>query len=126
MKADRKEDKGGYLWLKFRTGIFPVTSVGSYLGPYLVLFGAIFRMTALINVGIVLFFFAVVFTVATLPVEFNASRRAIKQLVQGGYVSEQEVDGAKKVLSAAALTYVAAAATAIMQLLYFLSLRDRR
>jgi len=120
------QDKTGYLFLKVRTGLFPVTSLGSQLGPFLVIFGVIFQFAGLINLGILLFSFAVFFTLVTLPVEFNASRRAVKQLVDGGYVSQDEVSGVRKVLSAAALTYVAAAAQAIMTLLYYLSLRGRR
>jgi len=120
------QDQRGYVPLKMRTGLFPVTAVGSRLGPFLVIAGLFFRWSGLINIGILLFSAAVFFTIVTLPVEFNASGRAVKQLVQGGYVTDQEVQGVKKVLSAAALTYVAATAQAIMQLLYFLSLRNRR
>lgn len=120
------QDQRGYLPLRMRTGLFPLTAAGSRLGPILVIMGVIFRFGGLINIGIVLFSAAVFFTLVTLPVEFNASRRAVAQLVQGGYLSEQEVVGVRKVLSAAALTYVAAAAQAIMTLLYYLSLRNRR
>ena len=78
------------------------------------------------QIGILLFSVAVAFTVLTLPVEFNASRRAMKALADGGYLSEDELKGARKVLSAAAMTYVASTAMAIMQLLRLLLLSNRR
>lgn len=120
------QDQHEYFPLKIRTGMFPVTSFGSQLGPILVIVGLFTRWPPLINAGILLFSFAVLFTIVTLPVEFNASRRAVKLLVNGGYIQGEEVRGIRKVLSAAALTYVAAAAQAIMTLLYLLSLRNRR
>ena len=120
------QDSRGYLPLKLRTGIYPATAFGSNLGPFLVILGFFMRSPGLINFGILLFSAAVLFTIITLPVEFNASRRAVKQLVKGGYVGQDEVAGVKRVLSAAALTYVAAAAQAIMTLLYYISLRNRR
>lgn len=82
--------------------------------------------TWLMDAGIILFSVAVLFTVITLPVEFNASRRAIKVLERGGYLTTDELPKAKKVLDAAALTYVAAAATAVLTLLRLLILRNSR
>ena len=79
--------------------------------------GLILGYKPLVNVGIILFSLAVLFTVVTLPVEFNASKRALKVLENSNILYEDEVIGAKKVLGAAALTYVAAALTAILQLL---------
>jgi Zn-dependent membrane protease YugP len=81
---------------------------------------------SLLDVGILLFSFAVVFQLVTLPVEFDASSRALVQLNRLGLVSPAEQDGAKRVLSAAALTYVAAAASAVLSLVRLLILRDRR
>ena len=77
------------------------------------------------DLGILLFTFAVLFSVVTLPVEFNASRRAMAQLQQGGYMAPDELDGARKMLTAAALTYVAATAVAVSQLIRLLVLRGR-
>ncbi|GMU91805.1 MAG: membrane protein [Candidatus Hydrogenedentota bacterium] len=105
---------GALMW---RNAIYPITSVTSTLSWPLLLAGLFLGMTPLLHIGIALFSFAVLFTVITLPVEFNASSRAIRALAQGGYLTEDELYGAKKVLSAAALTYVAAAAVAVLELL---------
>lgn len=114
-----------YVPMQVRQLIYPVSSLGSTLAFPLILLGVFlpyFGMHApwLINVGIWLFTAAVAFTVITLPVEFNASSRALRALASGGYLSEDELQGAKAVLDAAALTYVAAAAAAILQLLRLL------
>jgi hypothetical protein len=105
---------GALMW---RNAIYPITSITSTLSWPLLLAGLVLNMTPLLHIGIALFSFAVLFTVITLPVEFNASSRAIRALAQGGYLTDDELYGAKKVLSAAALTYVAAAAVAILELL---------
>jgi len=85
--------------------------------------GFLFRGGVLMDIGIYLFLAAVIFQVVTLPVEFNASKRALLQLENGGYLARDEIRSARKVLSAAALTYVAAAAVAVMHLVRLLILR---
>ena len=117
----------GYFPLKFRNAILPVANLGSQLGVPLVLIGLIFSFgDTLINVGILLFAFAVLFQVVTLPVEFNASKRAVKLLDEQGILYGEELSGCKKVLSAAAMTYVAAAASSALQLLRLVILGGKR
>ncbi len=111
------QHQAGYVPLKLRTAIAPAASFGSNLGFILFFIGLIFtRNTILMNAGILLFSAAVLFTVVTLPVEINASRRAMRELSDHTILVATELDGARKVLSAAALTYVAAALMAILQL----------
>jgi hypothetical protein len=112
--------------LALRTTIVPVASFGSQLAFPLFFIGLIFAWEPLLNAGLILFSVAVLFTLVTLPVEFNASRRAVAALSQSGVVTREELGGVKRVLSAAALTYVAAAATAIAQLLGMLLIAGRR
>jgi len=108
----------GYLAFRLSSAIVPAANLGSNLGIILFFVGLIFfRSGMLMNIGILLFSAAVLFTVVTLPVEFNASRRAIAQLENKSILVGDELAGAKKVLSAAALTYVAAALMAMLQLL---------
>lgn len=117
----------GYFPLKFRNAILPVANLGSQLGVPLVVIGLIFSFgDTLINIGILLFAFAVLFQVVTLPVEFNASKRAVKMLENQGILYGEELSGCKKVLSAAAMTYVAAAASSALQLLRLVLLGGRR
>ncbi|HEX3113079.1 MAG TPA: zinc metallopeptidase [Candidatus Eisenbacteria bacterium] len=122
----------GYAPLQMRTAIFPLANIGTMLAWPILLIGLFFvpgvriAGVSLIDIGILLFSFGVAFQLITLPVEFDASRRALVQLNQLGLVSPEEQAGAKKVLDAAALTYVAAAAAAILQLVRLLILRDRR
>lgn len=107
----------------------PLANIGSTAGPYIALFGIILSMQFLMNIGIVLFAFAVLFYIITLPVEFNASRRAIQVLEEQGMLMEDEIRGAKKVLSAAALTYIASALMAfasMMRLILLSRNRNRR
>ncbi len=113
-----------YFPLKLRNGIFPVANFGSWLAFPLFFMGLIFGSRTLIDIGIWLFTGFVAFTIITLPVEFNASKRAIAILENSGYLTSYEIKGAKEVLNAAALTYVAAAATAVMNLLRLLLLRN--
>ncbi len=113
-----------YAPLNIRQAIFPVASIGSTWGIWLFIAGLFFSsFSFLMDVGIILFTGAVLFQIVTLPVEFNASNRALAQLTTGGYLRTEEIGGAKKVLNAAALTYVAAAAMSILQLLRLLILR---
>jgi len=115
-----------YSMLMWRNAIYPVTSIASTLSWPLLLAGLFMGFPALLKIGILLFSFAVVFTLITLPVEFDASRRAIRALSSGGYLTDDELAGAKKVLNAAAMTYVAAAAVAILELVRLLLIsRDR-
>ncbi|RLE30360.1 peptidase [Candidatus Acetothermia bacterium] len=116
----------GYAPLALRSAVVPVASFGSQLAFPLFFLGLIFRADMLLNVGIILFAAAVLFTLITLPVEFNASRRAVAALGQSGLVTREELGAVKEVLTAAALTYVAAAAMAIMQLLSMLLIANRR
>ena len=112
----------GYLPLNFRHAILPVANLGSSLGMPLIVAGVFFSATRLLDIGILLFAGALLFQLVTLPVEFNASSRAMAILAQG-YIAGDEVRPAKKVLNAAAMTYVAATATAVMQLVHLLLLR---
>lgn len=123
------QDKQGYFWLRARASIVGIANLGSNLGTMLffvgIMFGAASRSAqggfgwSIALAGLVLFAAAVAFTLITLPVEFNASARAKQMLMRNGLVSTQEMDGVNAVLNAAALTYVAAAAQAVSQLLYF-------
>lgn len=106
-----------YSMLMWRNAIYPITSFASTLSWPLLFGGLIFGIGPLLQIGIALFAFAVVFTLITLPVEFDASRRALRALADGGYLTDEELYGARKVLGAAAMTYVAAAAMALLQLL---------
>lgn len=117
-----------YAPLSLRNSIFPIASFGSNLGYILFFIGLIFGgNTFLIDLGIILFSFFVFFTVLTLPVEFNASSRALVMLTDSGYIMRGEEEaGARKVLSAAALTYLAAAAMAVLQLVRMLLIRGNR
>jgi len=121
-----------YPALALRTAVAPAAATGSQLGIWLFMIGWIipmltgFNLAWLMNVGIILFSVAVVFTLITLPVEFNASKRALMVLADGGYLTADELPMAKEVLNAAAWTYVAAAATAVLTLLRLLLLRGSR
>lgn len=117
------QDATGYLALRLRGGLVPVLTLGSYLGPVLFMVGLLFHSFNLAVVGVVFFAAAAVFALITLPVEINASRRALKMLQSSGLVvSASEEKGVKSVLSAAALTYVAAVAQALSTLLYYVFL----
>ena len=120
----------GYVPLQLRTAIAPIAGFGSMLAFPLFFIGIIFRIPGvspiLMDLGILFFTGAVLFQVVTLPVEFDASRRALVQLSSSGAVMPEEVSLAKKVLDAAALTYVAAAAMAALQLLRLVLLRNSR
>jgi uncharacterized protein len=115
-----------YVPLTMRNMIWPVARFGDMLGFPLAFAGYFFHYPPLIDLGIIIFTVAVAFYIVTLPVEYNASSRAVAILEHGGYLTREEVQGARKVLNAAALTYVAAAAVAVMNLIRLLILRDRR
>ena len=116
----------GYGPIKLRMAILPICSIGSNLAMPLFILGIIFGYTPLMNVGIIFFALAAFFQLVTLPVEFNASSRALAALTQRGGFSQDELYGAKKVLSAAALTYVAALAVALANLLRLIAIANRR
>ena len=116
----------GYLPNKLRSALVPLANIGSTAGPYIALFGLLMSMQFLLNIGIILFGFAVLFYVVTLPVEFNASRRAIRVLEEHGMMADDELSGAKKVLSAAAMTYVASALMAFASMLRLILLSRNR
>ena len=115
----------GYLALILRNNIAPVAGFGSKLVGVFVLLGLLMSLPMLIDIGIILFLVVVAFQIITLPVEFNASRRALLQL-ESGIASNENLEPAKKVLNAAALTYVAATLAAVGQLLRLLSMSNRR
>lgn len=106
----------GYGPIKLRNSIIPICQIGSSLSMPLILIGFLFSSQSLVNVGIVFFALAAFFQLVTLPVEFNASRRAVRALEETGTLSETETSSAKKVLNAAAMTYVAALAVSVAQL----------
>jgi uncharacterized protein len=121
-----------YPALVLRTAVAPAAATGSQLGIWLFMIGMFLPMFVhsdtrwLLDLGIILFSAAVFFTLVTLPVEFNASKRAIMILDKGGYLTSDEIPQAKAVLDAAAMTYVAAAATAVLTLLRLILLRNSR
>ena len=120
------QDSLKYFPLVLRGNLVPVSNIGSSMAMPLFLIGFIFSFPGLMEVGIIAFSLAVLFQIITLPVEFNASKRAIKMLSIGNIHSEEETVLVKKVLDAAALTYVAATAVAVVQLLRLIILRNRR
>lgn len=117
----------GYAPLSFRTALVPVANIGSKLSWIFIILGVALSFNqTLITIGIIMFSAAVLFQLVTLPVEFNASSRALVQLESNGILYRDELSQARKVLSAAALTYVAAAASAILQLLRLIILYGGR
>lgn len=127
----------GYSPLSLRSTLVPAANIGSQFGPTLAVLGIIFGGTSkasdyisifqlITNIGIILFTLAVLFYIITLPVEFNASRRALKILRDSNTLNTTELKGVKKVLSAAAMTYVASAITAIGSLIRLIVLSNRR
>jgi len=124
------QDQTNYAFLRLRTGLVPAVNLGSYLGFILFFIGILLQFSGLVWLGIIFFSGSVVFAFLTLPVEWDASRRALQMLRAGGLVDSRELKGAQAVLSAASLTYVAALAQAISSLLYYifiaLGMRRRR
>ena len=116
----------GYGPMRLRTAVVPLVNLGSNAYFPLFLLGIIFSWRPLVFLGILCFAMSVVFSLITLPVEFNASSRAIAMLSQGGYITRDEEPAVKAVLSAAALTYVAAAVTSILSLLRLLIIARNR
>lgn len=116
---------GGYAPLTIRNQIAPVASIGTQVALPLAVFGLFLRTPFLVDIGIYIYIAAIAFHVITLPVEYNASSRAIGQLTSNGMIYNEEVKSAKSVLNAAAMTYLAAAAVSIAQLFRLLALRNR-
>ena len=114
-----------YAPLKLRTAAVPIVNFGSTAATPLFVLGLLFSWQPLVYVGIALFSLSVVFALITLPVEFDASRRAVRMLTEGGYVTEEERSCVKAVLNAAALTYVASAVTSLLSLLRLLIIARR-
>jgi Zn-dependent membrane protease YugP len=113
------QDARGYKPMRIRQTLVPAATIGSQLWIFPAFLGLIIGSLGLVNIGLVLFLAVVVFQLVTLPVEFDASRRALVALEGGGLLGAGELDGARAVLRAAALTYVAALAASIGQLVYF-------
>jgi len=111
-----------YVPMTLRAAVWPLAAFGSRAWFFLLIAGVIFQFTGLIAVALVVFGFAVVFQLVTLPVEFNASRRAAAQLKDLGLVNDREAAGVRQTLTAAAMTYVAGALASVAQLLYFLAI----
>jgi Zn-dependent membrane protease YugP len=117
------QDHEGYFPLKFRAALVPAVNIGSYLGWILLLIGIFLRYTGIAWLGVLVFSGGTVFALATLPVELNASARAKRLLAESGLIyGAEESAGVNHVLNAAALTYVAALFSAVMQLLYYVTL----
>lgn len=116
----------GYFPIKIRSAIIPITQIGSNLSMPLIILGLLFSSGNLITIGLVLFSTVALFQLVTLPVEFNASARAVATLSSSGYVSGEEERGVKSVLTAAALTYVAALFVALANLLRLVLLFGNR
>jgi len=113
------QDRQGYLPLKFRSALVPITSFSSKLLPFIILGGLFFGMMGLIKLGVIVYLILTVFQLLTLPVEFDASRRARAALSGSGIISESEMDGVEKTLNAAGFTYVAAFIASLSNLLFF-------
>lgn len=111
------QDGEGYAFLKFRHALVPVANLGSNASWILIMIGILAHLSGLLLIGIIFMAAAVLFQIITLPVEFNASNRAMNQVVSLGLIGNREEREARKVLNAAALTYVAAAAVAVLELL---------
>ncbi|MGL5634868.1 MAG: zinc metallopeptidase [Sarcina sp.] len=120
-----QQDFEGYAALRFRHSMFPVVNFSSSISWILFFIGIVMSMKSLVWIGIILFAVVVLFQLVTLPVEFNASNRAIKDLENMSILADDEITGAKNVLSAAALTYVAATLMAISQLIRLIAISNR-
>lgn len=117
----------GYLPVKIRSAIIPMTNFGSTAGIILTLIGVIFSFEPFVSIGLLLYFFIVIFQLVTLPVEFNASSRAVKVINETNMVEQSDLPGVKKMLGAAAMTYVAALVVALAQFMrLFMRVNDRR
>lgn len=120
-----RQDAENMLFLKLRNNLFPLTNIASNLAIPIFIFGLFFNSVNLMNLGIILFAIVSLFYLITLPIEINASKRGLVMLQEGKYLNEGELKGAKNVLTAAALTYIAALASSLATLLRLLFLRSR-
>ena len=116
----------GYVPIQIRDAVAPVANIGCSLAMPIFILGLIFSMPALLKVGILLFSLAALFQILTLPIEFNASKRGMRMLVENGILAEDELPGVRRVLTAAAMTYVAALAATLLQLLRLIILAGGR
>lgn len=115
----------GYMPIKLRNAVLPIAQFGSFAGPILVIAGAFMQAFGLALIGVYIYAAVLLFQLVTLPVEFNASTRAMEMLSAGGYISRDETTGVKRVLNAAAMTYVVAVLSTLVTLLRFLSIANR-
>lgn len=120
------QDAANYGPMKLRTGLVPVVQIGSWLGPTIFIAGLFLPVSNLSLIGLLLFSGTLVFSLVTLPVEYNASSRAVEMLKRSGLIVSSDERGIRQVLSAAALTYVAAAAQSLSTILYFLFIMGGR
>lgn len=116
----------GYLFIKLRNAVLPVAQIGSSAAIPLIMLGIVLSFGFLVDLGVIVFFAVVLFQLITLPVEFNASNRAMRVLKEGNYLDDEELKATRKVLNAAAMTYVAALASSLVQFLRILSLAKSR
>ena len=118
-----QQERDGYGPLRLRSALVPMVNIGSTLGWFMILLGLILQVSGLAQLGVILFSAGAIFSLVTLPVELNASKRAKQMLAENGLVvHDEEKKGVASVLNAAALTYVAGLATSLLQLFYFASL----
>ncbi|HWS30965.1 MAG TPA: zinc metallopeptidase [Clostridia bacterium] len=115
----------GYMPIRLRNAVLPIAQFGSFAGPVLVIAGAFMQAFGLAMIGVYVYAAVLLFQLVTLPVEFNASTRAMQMLSSGGYISRDETEGVKRVLNAAAMTYVVAVLSSLVTLLRFLSIANR-
>lgn len=114
------------LLFNIRTGLVPIVNIGSQLGYILIIAGLILNLLGLAEIGLVLFSLTAVFALVTLPIEIDASNRALRLIKKYNLIQESRLSGAKSVLSAAATTYIASLLTSILNVLYYASLIRRR
>ena len=114
------QDKNGYLFLRIRSAIIPIVNFASYAGYFAILIGIFFSFLNALKIGIAMELIILLFQIITLPVEFNASNRAMKQIQELGLLDSNELRGGRKMLISAAMTYVASVASAIIQVLRLL------
>lgn len=116
------QDAKSYAWLRVRHNILPVANIGSMFGPWIFLLGMFMGATGLMSIGIWLFAAAALFQLVTLPVEFDASNRALNILKKMNFLDNSEMEGARAVLTAAAMTYVAALANSLATILHYVAI----
>lgn len=120
------QDAKGYAMLRFRAALVPVANIGSMFGPWIFILGMFMGAAGLMNIGLWLFAAAALFQLVTLPVEFDASNRALSILKKMNFLNPDEMGGARRVLSAAAMTYVAALANSVATIIYYLAILQGR